>query len=323
MKVRTFHITAGDGAALSAVSWHPATEATTGRRVVVLLVHGMAEHKGRYGGIAEALVNHGHTVYSYDQRGHGETAGISSAYGFVSARKGWEVLSKDLKAVMNHVRDAHPDAKLFALGHSMGSYVLRSYLPRRDVPLPDAVMLSGTGGDPGMPGRIGVLLARLVMLFRGSSHPSPLLNSLVFGAYNKQFEPARTAFDWLSRDQEEVDRYIEDPACGFVCASSFYKDLAAGAIHASRKAAYEVPSHLPVYIFSGDRCPVGANGEGPREVYRNYVAAGVHDIALVLYPGGRHEMLHEVNRQQVFHEIARWIDARSGAAPGGYGSGKV
>ena len=171
-------------------------------------------------------------------------------------------------------------------------------------------MLTGTAGSAGALGHVGVAVASAQARLRGHARASGLMNTLSFGQYNSAFKPVRTAFDWLSRDPAEVDKYINDPDCGFVFSAGGYRDLLSGLASVnSDHVVARVPKHLPVHLASGDHDPVGGNGKGVTAVTEQLRRAGVEDVTLTLWPGGRHEILNETNRDEVEQEIVDWLDA--------------
>ena len=304
MQSTTTTVTASDGTALHTNRWLPDGPP----KAAVQLAHGMAEHSARYARLAAALTDAGYAVYAHDHRGHGTTGGEDD-HGFFADENGWASVVDDMRRVTRLAQDENPDLPLFLLGHSMGSFLARSYVIEDSGDLAGLV-LSGTGGDPGLLGKAGLLLAKAEARARGRRHVSPLLDKLTFGQYNAAFKPNRTPFDWLSRDEAEVDAYIADTMCGQTFTSGFFVDLvgAQPTINDSRKVA-RVRRDLPVLLLSGERCQVGANGRGPREVAEQLRSVGVTDVTCTLYPGARHEIFNETNRDEVTADLIRWLDA--------------
>ena len=273
-------------------------------RAVIQVVHGMTEHSARYERLATAAVAAGYAVVADDHRGHGLTAPPG----------GWERVLTDLSAVLDAERASWPGAPVVLLGHSWGSFLVRLLAARRGRDLAGLIVM-GTGGDPGAAGRVGGAVGSLLCRLRGPAAPGRLLHFLVFGGpsgFNRSFAPARTEVDWLSRDEAEVDAYVADPLCGFVCSNAFFRDLAVGPGAAARPAVYRAaPRDLPVLVVSGGRDPVGAAGRGPRQVADAYRRAGAGDVVLRLYPGARHELLNETNRDEVTRDLLDWISAHT------------
>ncbi|MCR8641340.1 alpha/beta hydrolase [Paenibacillus sp. N1-5-1-14] len=270
---------------------------------VVQLAHGMAEHAGRYVRVAEALTAEGYIVYANDHRGHGRTAHSSDDYGFVGY-DGFHWLVHNLGQLSEVIRERHPNLPLILMGHSMGSFLVQNYMYTYPDQV-DAFILSGTGGkQSAVQLFFGTLLARNQAKRKGENHRSILLNSLTFGKYNSGFKPTRTEFDWLTRDEEEVDQYVDDPMTGAVFTASFYRDFFTmlKQLH-KRKNMELIPRDKPVYIFAGDKDPVGFNGKGILDLVERYKSLGITNLTYKLYPDARHETLNEVNRDEVTKDL--------------------
>ncbi|WP_344941987.1 lysophospholipase [Terrabacter ginsenosidimutans] len=303
MQSSTFMLTTPDGTEVFVNRWLPDSGAS---KAVVQIAHGLAEHSSRYARFAQRLTDHGYAVYGSDHRGHGKT---SSARGSFAEHDGWKTVIDDLHAVTDRAREEQPGLPVFLLGHSMGSFISRGYAAQYGSELAGLV-LSGTAGGAGAIGRVGIFLASTQARLRGHSHTSGLMNSLTFGPYNKAFKPTRTDFDWLSRDPVEVDKYVNDPDCGFVFSAGGFADLLRGLESVNTDAvAARVPKDLPVHLASGDKDPVGANGKGVRQVADQLRRLGVRDVTMTLWPDARHEILNETNRDEVEIEILNWLDA--------------
>ncbi|MFW5470661.1 alpha/beta hydrolase [Knoellia sp. CPCC 206435] len=304
MESSTLAVSAVDGTSLHTYRWLP-DGPTHG---VVQIVHGMAEHAARYERFAEALTGAGYAVYAHDQRGHGHTA-AKADHGIFADRDGWSTVVADVSTVTEFAQTEHPGLPVVLFGHSMGSFVSRAYAALHSARLAGLV-LSGTGGNPGPLAAVGKAVAGVQSRVRGRRHQSGLMTKLTFGQYNAAFKPARTDFDWLSRDEAEVDKYVADPLCGNVFSAAFYADLLGGLQQINRSAAFAaVPRDLPVLVFSGSADPVGGGGKGVREVAEAYRSAGLSDVTLTIYPDARHEMLNETNRDEVTADVIAWLDA--------------
>lgn len=282
-------------------------------KAILQILHGMAEHIGRYEPFAKFLVEKGIWVYGHDHRGHGETGKKAGLFGFFAEENGFDKVTADSYNVTLHIKKEFADVPLFLFGHSMGSFIARRYIQKYRNGLA-GVILSGTTGNPGLLGKVGKWLAKREMKKLGKRTPSPLMDKLIFGSYNKGFEAAKNKFAWLSRDEEEVEKYIQDPYCGFVCTSGFFYDLLSGLekIH-DAKEIRNIQKDLPFFIFSGDRDPVGAYSIGVKKVIEQYKKHGINNITSVFYRDGRHEMLNEINRNIVFLDIWTWIDKQLSA----------
>lgn len=305
MESTTIAISAADGTSLHTYRWLPDGLP----RAIVQVAHGMAEHAARYERFADALTGAGYAVYAHDHRGHGATASKDD-HGFWADRDGWATVVRDMSSVTEFAQAEHPGVPVVLFGHSMGSFLSRAYTAEHGARLA-GLILSGTAGDPGPVATVGKAVAGLQARVRGSRHDSGLMDKLTFGQYNGAFKPNRTAFDWLSRDADEVDKYVADPLCGNVFTASFFADLLGGLQQVNRPAAYAgVPSDLPILVFAGALDPVGESGKGPRAVADRYREAGVTDVTTTIYPDGRHEMLNETNRDEVTADVLAWLDER-------------
>lgn len=279
--------------------WSPAGEI----KGAVLLIHGMAEHIGRYARLAERLNAAGYLAAGYNHRGHGEG---SERLGYFADKHGWDCVIDDLHTALQSLRRAHPGVPLILLGHSMGSFAVREAALRFGDEM-DALVISGTGFYPYPLCAAGWLLAKC----SSPKAPAPLVDKIAFSANNRPFEPARTPFDWLSRDEAEVDRYLADPYCGFVFCGRAFADFFHGLIALTKKERLAaLPKALPVYFLSGDCDPVGQMGEGVGKVAAAFTAAGMRDVTVRLYPGARHELFNETTREQVTDELITWLDEK-------------
>lgn len=312
MQSSTLTVPAPDGTGLHVNRWLPDGPA----KAVVQIAHGMAEHSGRYARFAEALTAAGYAVYAGDHRGHGATATTVRDEGYFADHAGFATVVDDLHLVTERARAEQPGRPVFLFGHSMGSFLARSYAARFGDELAGLV-LTGTGGDPGLLGKVGRLLATAEGRLRGRRHTSTLLNTLTFGQYDKAFKPNRTEFDWLSRDEAEVDKYIADPWCGKVFTSGFFADLLAGLAEVNADATVSrVPKDLPIHLVSGSMDPVGDQTKGVQQVASQYRRLGVADVTSRFWPGARHEVLNETNRDEITAEILAWLDAHLPAGSG-------
>ena len=229
---------------------------------VVQIAHGMAEHGARYARLAAALNEAGYAAYADDHRGHGRTA-RDGELGHFGDRDGWSAMVGDLTALAEHLRSVHPGKKLFLFAHSMGSFLALDALAHRGAARWDAVILSGSDAVGGPLVAVGKQAARLERLRQGPLGKSSLLSFLSFGSFNAAFKPTRTAFDWLSRDPAEVDKYVADPWCGFRITNQSWVDFLDGMVRTGSDGYRSVtPKSLPVHLLAGQRDPVGKAGAG-------------------------------------------------------------
>jgi alpha-beta hydrolase superfamily lysophospholipase len=270
-----------DGLEIVACQWDPPGRA----RAVVQLTHGMGEHILRYHDLATTLAEHGFAVYGQDHRGHGATAG--SALGQLGP-DGWGELVNDIGGLSDRIRVDHPDLPLVLLGHSMGSFAVQQYLLDNSDRVTAAV-LSGT--------------AVIDLLEPALDLTAPLDLAL----FNLPFAPARTDYDWLSRDEAQVDAYIADPKCGFGLDADGTKAMFTAAramADPERVAAMRV--NLPVYVVVGDHDPVGGQLALVHALVDRYY--GLADVTLKVYEGARHEVFNETNRAEVVADLLTWLN---------------
>lgn len=274
-------------------------------RGIVQIAHGMAEHIARYAPFAAYLAANDYVVAANDHMGHGKSGDLALK-GYFGGQNGWDSVLKDMKALHDHVASLFPGIPYALFGHSMGSFLSRAYCARYKEDF-SALILSGTGGrNPAV--AIGKAIARLEQKRNGEKKPSKLLNDMSLGSYNKAFSPARTGFDWLSRDKAQVDLYISDPLCGFVLTAEGFFDLLGGISEVTGPQwAAKLPD-IPIYLFSGEKDPVGGNGKGVREVRRWLEETG-HTVTCKLYADGRHEMLNEINRTEVYGDVLQFLNS--------------
>ena len=219
------------------------------------------------------------------------------------------VYPDDMELLREQMRQEYPDLPYLFFGHSMGSFLTRTYLIRHPEKY-DAAILSGTGHQAKALVTAGSAAAELMVKMKGPRADGTFLNNMAFGSYCKKIPNPRTPFDWLSRDPEQVDKYIADPLCGFVAKVSLYRDMMNGIkFITDQKNIDRMDKEHPIYFMSGEDDPVGDYGEGVKRAYRAFLRAGLHDVTMRLYPGGRHEMLNELNKEDVYQDILRWLNS--------------
>lgn len=281
MKSNKFKLKAVDGAEIHVYEWLPDD---SGEIIgLVQLAHGMAEHAGRFEDFARFLTLNNYAVYANDHRGHGKTAGSLDNVGFLAPKNGWDKVVSDFRQLSLLIKDKNKNKPLYVFGHSGGSFIVRKFI-LESTPRLQGVIISGTGGDPGILGDFGVLMTRVMMIFYPAKSPSPFMDKMTFGSFNKPFKPNRTKFDWLSHDNEQVDKYVADPYCGTVFSIGYFNDLARAVLFVNKqKNIDKTPQDLPVLIFSGEKDPVGNNCKGVTEVYNKFKKAGVKNLTLELF----------------------------------------
>lgn len=285
------YVSSADGREIAARRW-----SVEGRpRALAQIAHGLAEHCGRYRRLAEALNAAGVAAYANDHRGHGRSMRAGEAPGEFG-EAGWHGLVSDMADLNRRMSEEAPGAPRVLIGHSMGSFAAQTFLLDHAARI-EACVLSGSSDLP------------TVAQFAAAGA------DVSFAAFNAAFEPARTPFDWLSRDEAEVDAYIADPLCGFDAPAATAAALIGAATRLGDPAAMaKIPSALPLLIVAGDSDPVGGNGALLPILEQRFRAAGLTDVTLTLYPGARHEIFNEINRDDVVADVVAWITDRLGIA---------
>ena len=306
MKRTEFTFKTKDQQDIFVYKWSPSSDSVG----VIQIAHGMAEHAERYQHFAEYLTGKGFVVYANDHRGHRKTAGNLEKVGYFAAENGWHLVTDDLKQLTDIIADQNPGLPVFLLGHSMGSLLIRTYLTKYHGHL-KGIILSGTSGESGFMVKMGKMVSKLLASVKGKEAPCKLLDNMSFGKFNQAFKPNRTKFDWLSRDDAEVDKYVNDPYCGAIFSAQFFNDMLSGVDYINQpENIAKIPKDLPIYFIAGSLDPVGANGEGVKKVFSDYQKAGIKDVELKLYLEARHEILNETNKLEVYDDILKWISKR-------------
>ena len=307
MELKNFTFKSEEGTEIYVYNWIPEPEVKV--KGVVQIAHGMAETAARYERFAEFMTKNGYIIYINDHRGHGKTAGSLENAGYLADEDGFDWMAKDIHQLSGVIKKEHPELPLFLYGHSMGSFVTQRYIMLYGNELKGA-LLSGSNGKQGLILPLGIMVAKKEIRKNGRKVKSDKLNQMSFGGFNKAFSPNRTDFDWLSRDNAEVDKYVNDPFCGFVCTTGFFLDLLTGLKEIEKKENVAlVPKTLPIYIFSGAMDPCGKNGKGVTKLFNAYKKQGISDVTLKLYPEARHELLNETNRDEVMKDFLVWVDS--------------
>ena len=305
-QTKEFSYPSSDGIhTIHAQEWFPQSSPIA----VIQIVHGVAEHIGRYQHLAQFLTAYGFVVCGEDHLGHGLTVN-DGRYGYFAPRGGWDLVTQDARRLREIEGEKFPGLPHVLLGHSMGSFLTRTYLIRWPGTV-DGAVLSGTGQEKAPLVAFGRLLAGGLAALKGPDYVSPLIYELSLGAYNKKFQPARTRADWLSRDRDMVDANLNDPLCAFQPTVSMFRDMMEGLqFIASKKNLSKMDVDTPIYFLSGDQDPVGSMGRGVRKVEAMFRSAGCRDVTVKLYAGGRHEMFNELNRQEVMEDLLVWLEQR-------------
>jgi alpha-beta hydrolase superfamily lysophospholipase len=304
-----FVLTAPDKTEIAVYHW-PDSAAST--KAVVLILHGMAEHALRYEKFALALNAEGFAVYACDHRGHGRTGLQAGKLGFFAAENGWFTVAADIFNLVTRLKKDYPGLPIFLFGHSMGSYLARTCLAQAGETFA-GVILSGTSVEKPFIVNFGLLLSSLLLQFKKSEQESALLDYLTFGSFNKPFQPRRTKFDWLSRNTAAVDAYCADPLCGFMCTLGFFRDLFTGIRFINDETPLsKLPVKPAVLLLGGSRDPVGHMGKDLTPLADSYRRLGFADLSCRLYEEARHELLQEINQEEVIGDISTWLNQQVG-----------
>ena len=302
MNKSTTLITADDGRKINVSSW-----TSPNAKAYLHICHGMAEHIDRYLEFAEAMAKNGFNVFYHNHRGHGE----NEILGHYSDTDGWSKTIHDMCAVQDGII-SDKTLPLFLLGHSMGSFIAQGYAVRHGERLA-GLILSGTNYQHPFMYYAGRIIATIEKKRIGLRTPSKTMDILSFASFNNHFKPTRTDFDWLSRDEEQVDKYINDALCGFPCSPETWIQLLSGLIEISDATNLaKIPSSLPMYLFGGDKDPVGRLGKGIPALEQKLRQTGHDSVTSKLYKEGRHEMLNETCKEQVYSDINTWIQQQLG-----------
>ncbi|MDL0219958.1 lysophospholipase, partial [Clostridioides difficile] len=270
-------------------------------KAVIQIAHGMAETAQRYETFAKVLTKNGYIVYINDHRGHGKTAKIIENVGHLAEKEGFRCLVEDMYTLTNIIKKENEDLPIYLFGHSMGSFASQRYIMDYSNNL-SGLILCGSNGKQGIILNLAHLIINREIKKYGRRFKSNKINNLIFGGEIIR-RNEKTKFDWLSRDKEQVEKYINDPFCGVVCSCGFFYDLVQGLKEIEDKENLKkVPLDIPIYIISGDKDPIGKNGKGVLRLRDRYIKLGVKDVTCKLYKDGRHELLNEINREEVFED---------------------
>ncbi|HGM3893725.1 TPA: lysophospholipase [Clostridioides difficile] len=276
-------------------------------KAVIQIAHGMAETAQRYETFAKVLTKNGYIVYINDHRGHGKTAKIIENVGHLAEKEGFRCLVEDMYTLTNIIKKENEDLPIYLFGHSMGSFASQRYIMDYSNNL-SGLILCGSNGKQGIILNLAHLIINHEIKKYGRRFKSNKINNLIFGGEIIR-RNEKTKFDWLSRDKEQVEKYINDPFCGVVCSCGFFYDLVQGLKEIEDKENLKkVPLDIPIYIISGDKDPIGKNGKGVLRLRDRYIKLGVKDVTCKLYKDGRHELLNDINREEVFEDIICWLN---------------
>lgn len=282
------------------------TPKTASARGVIQLAHGMIDYVGRYKDMADYLAKEGYILAGNHHLGHGKSVKNEDEFGYFAKSGGVDYVIEDMHRMNKQLREMFPTLPIIIFGHSMGSFLTRLYVEKYPHSIKGAVIHGTAGPNPALP--MGKLLAKLIIAFRGGYHKSNILKGLAIGAYQKKYKKeGKNA--WLSTDAEMIADHDDDAFSNFDFTASGYYDLFT-MLHACNKKAWfeNYPKNLATLVMAGEDDPVGANGKGPRYVYKNLLIKGAQDVSLKMYPDDRHELFKEADREKVFSDLVTWLN---------------
>ncbi len=309
MKKKEFYFESRDNhSKVHAVRWLPDDENVKG---ILVAVHGMAEYIERYEGLAEYFTERGFLVTGIDNLGHGKSIREDKNPGYFAKQDPATVVVRDVHRLKKLTQEEYPGIPVAILGHSMGSFIVRNYIIRYGTGIECAVVM-GTGAQPGAVLGIAKCIAGLQKLFMGDNHISNLLNGMAFGSYFKRIPNKKTDFDWLSVNEANVKKYIDDPLCGFTFPVNGFRTMFELISRCQNNDNIsKIPKTLPILVIAGKEDPVGNYGKGPESVYKAYQAAGIKDVELVIYDNLRHEIMNEDEKDKVFADLYSFVSAHT------------
>lgn len=303
-KEKVFYLESSNKFKFKAKSYFPQDQSP---KAIVQIIHGMAEHMGRYHEFAAFLAGNGFAVYLHDHPGHGEDANEENRLGIVPSSRGWLMMLENTRALYTHIRKKKPEIPLFLMGHSMGSVLARHFLAVYPIYL-KGLILSAPFETPYWLLRSSHLVIQLQSLFTGPTYRSKWFNNVFYNNFNRHYKNPPTRFEWISSDRAQVDEYANDPMCGFDLSNAFYSNLFRG-IAAMKKSQQNLKYRktLPVLVIGGQQDPVGKFGKVPIKVHQDFYKQKFQKLTVKVFKG-RHELIHEVEKSQVFDYFINWMN---------------
>lgn len=287
---------------IHACRWEPEGEV----KGIVQIIHGIAEHAERYQDFAEYLNSQGYLVVAEDHMGHGKSGGPGCTQGYFDG--GWFCAVDDSYQLLLTTKAEYPDVPYILFGHSMGSFMTRTLLIKYPNSGISGAVICGTGFMPESVVKAGYAMANALCRLCGERKTNALLHKIMFGAYNNRIEHRRTEFDWLNRDNAQVDLYISDPMCGFLETVGLERDMMEGILYIQDKENLCLMNRtLPIFFIAGGDDPVGDYGSGVRKAANAFQLAGMQKVSCRIYPLCRHEILNEINKNEIYEDVSQWI----------------
>ena len=276
---------------------------------VLQIIHGIAEYVERYDDFANYMNNLGYIVVAEDHMGHGKSINGEGVQGYFHG--GWFTAVEDSYQLLQNTRSQYPNLPYVLLGHSMGSFMTRTLLCNHPDSGISAVVICGTGWQPRAVLNVGIAVCSAACKAGDEKEPNDRLQNLVFSGYNKRVEHALTPFDWVCRDRNVVTAYVNDPLCGFTASGGLLREMLKGIRFIQEpKSLAAMKKDLPVLFIAGGDDPVGNYGKGVRQAANAFQKAGMQDVTCKIYPLGRHEILNEINKQEVYTDVSAWIEEK-------------
>lgn len=286
---------------IHAIKWIPEAEVTG----VLQIAHGMLEHIDRYDDFARFMASHGIVVAGNDHLGHGSSVLTEEDRGFFSEGDGNKTVIEDIRKLSEILKEEYK-LPFFLLGHSMGSFLVRQYISIYYEL--DGALIVGTGFQPYPLVKSGLIISKIIAAFKGWRFRSKFVNKLAIGGNNKHFEPAKTKVDWLTRDEDVVDAYIKDKRIDFIFTLNAFYYMFKGILYLYDKEYIEkVPKNIPLLLLSGEQDPVGNFGKDVKRLYDSYINSNITDVSIKLYNDDRHEILNELDKENIYEDILNWI----------------
>lgn len=314
MKRENFTFSSSDEkTTIHAVKWIPDSGEY---KAILQITHGMIEFIERYSDFASFLTNYGFMVVGHDHLGHGESVTDKENWGYIAEDSPSDVMVNDMHKLRTEVQNANKDVPYFMLGHSMGSFMLRKYIMLHNDNL-SGVIIMGTGHVPTVVAKTAKDMCSTIALFKGWEHKSKVVERLTFGLPYKKYDLTGEMADnsWLTKDEDIVKAYYSDPKCTFTFSVNAYTALFDTIMFDNRlRNINKIPKNLPLLFVSGNEDPVGNSGRGVKRVHNRYKRVGIKDVTLKLYENDRHEILNEIDRDEVYNDILEWLEDRISAA---------
>lgn len=268
----------------------------------------MEEHSGRYEQFARYLNNRGYIVYANDHRGHGKTETSKETLGYLG-KDGFNKIVEDEYIITNLIKDNHKNIPIYVFAHSFGSFIGQEYITRYSNII-NGIILSGSAKKSGLDVKFGRALTKIFITFADEKNPANVIEKLSFGRFNKMVKEPKSEFSWLTRDTKAVNKYMKDEKCGFPSSLNFYNNLFDGFSELYRTNKLEsINIELPILILSGDMDPVGKYGKSAYNLYNQYSALGIKNVSIKLYKEARHELINEINKDEVYEFILKWMES--------------